>query len=185
MKFTGIAAVIDIIINPVIIVGFVAVLIFLLYISKIARGVLASIDDRIYGTKGRGPVINRRTLAMKQREAAPEKREDVDEIRDAFNVACSKYAVLGQLIPIFPLLGILGTVAGLILQVGAMDVETLTSALDTAMSSTLWGLIAAVILKLLDAFLVVPVMSKIEGELNEQERKFSDAIALRRFDEEE
>ena len=52
-----------------------------------------------------------------------------------------------ELISLLPLLGILGTVGGLVFSGDLRDVDLLISGLSTAMYTTFWGLIAAIILK--------------------------------------
>ncbi len=91
-----------------------------------------------------------------------------------FNKAQVVYSMLGQLVPVFPLLGLLGTVSGLITQLQAQaeaEINTVISTtslpdmvttgtvisnagLSDAMVTTFVGLIAAIILKLIDAFWV-------------------------------
>ena len=60
----------------------------------------------------------------------------------------------------FPLLGILGTVAGLIGQLG--DVEQMRAAMATSMWTTFWGLMAAIAFKCIDAFVVSPTVNKMQ-----------------------
>ncbi len=75
-----------------------------------------------------------------------------------FNKIQLAYSVFEQLIPVFPLLGILGTVAGLIQQLG--NVEQMREALALSMSTTFWGLIAAIALKVIDAIFVSKSVNK-------------------------
>lgn len=78
--------------------------------------------------------------------------EDTLAYRDDFNKILVKYDIFAQLVPIFPLLGILGTVSGLIQKLG--DIGTMQAALGTAMSTTFFGLVAAILLKIIDAVTV-------------------------------
>lgn len=89
-----------------------------------------------------------------------------------FNKAQVVYSMLGQLVPVFPLLGLLGTVSGLITQLQAEaevdnaiiltnlpDMVTSgtvisNAGLSDAMVTTFVGLIAAIVLKMIDAFWV-------------------------------
>ena len=77
--------------------------------------------------------------------------DNVDDMVE-FNKVQVRYAIFEQLVPIFPLLGILGTVAGLIQQLG--DREQMQAALGVSMSTTFLGLLAAIVLKFIDAFVV-------------------------------
>ena len=61
------------------------------------------------------------------------------------------YAVFVNLTGIFPLLGILGTVISLIPMVS--DLENMQHNFHTALTSTFWGLVFAIIFKFLDGFL--------------------------------
>jgi len=61
------------------------------------------------------------------------------------------YAVFANLTSIFPLLGILGTVISLIPMVAT--IESMQENFYTALTSTFWGLIFAIIFKFLDGFL--------------------------------
>ena len=67
------------------------------------------------------------------------------------------YATFEQFVPIFPLLGILGTVAGLIQQLD--NIDEMRDALAVSMSTTFLGLIAAIVLKFADAILVNKTVS--------------------------
>ncbi|MCR5303483.1 MAG: MotA/TolQ/ExbB proton channel family protein [Lachnospiraceae bacterium] len=66
-----------------------------------------------------------------------------------FNDACSLHNMYAQLIPIFPMLGILGTVYGLLGNLG--DVDSMMAGLTTALDTTFYGLSVAIVLKAVDA----------------------------------
>ena len=76
-----------------------------------------------------------------------------------FNKIQLKYSVFEQCVPVFPLLGILGTVAGLIQQLG--NIDEMKAALTTSMSTTFWGLVAAILLKIIDAVFVSKTVNKM------------------------
>jgi len=86
--------------------------------------------------------------------------EETLEYKEEFNKIQIIYSTFGQLVPIFPLLGILGTVAGLIQQLD--DIEKMKEALTLSMSTTFWGLVAAIVLKLADAILVSKTVNKMD-----------------------
>ena len=92
------------------------------------------------------------------------------------------------MIPIFPLLGILGTVAGLILQVMTSDASAIYAALHLALSSTLYGLIAAIVLKIVEASIVQKHINEIDAMFSDYEIKYQDQRDLNsqsaQFDEE-
>lgn len=86
-------------------------------------------------------------------ETAAEALKEVDEEQI---VALRKksegfYAVFINLTAIFPLLGILGTVISLIPMVS--DMANMQQNFFAALTSTFWGLVFAIIFKLLDSFL--------------------------------
>lgn len=85
--------------------------------------------------------------------------EDNLDNLELFNKVQLKYSVFEQFIPIFPLLGILGTVAGLIQQLANRD--QMREALALSMSTTFWGLIAAIVLKIIDAIWVSKVVNEM------------------------
>ena len=78
--------------------------------------------------------------------------EEILEYKETFNKIHLIYNVFEQFVPIFPLLGILGTVAGLIQQLD--NIDQMRDALAVSMSTTFLGLIAAVVLKVIDAIFV-------------------------------
>ena len=69
--------------------------------------------------------------------------EEILEYKEEYNKIQLIYQTFEQFVPIFPLLGILGTVAGLIQQLDHID--QMRDALAVSMSTTFLGLIAAVI----------------------------------------
>ena len=78
--------------------------------------------------------------------------KEMIEYKDKFNKIQLSYHVFAQFIPIFPLLGILGTVSGMIGLIG--DSAAMWDAVSTSMKTTFWGLLAAIILRFFDSFLV-------------------------------
>ena len=170
------------IINPVIWLLGAGVLAALIYYMMKFRDLGGRLFMLLNGTHNR-TVLNPRTLALRQRESAPAKREDVDQLREEHNGHMSSYLTWSQIIPLFPLLGILGTVSGLLEQVVAQDIDALYAALNTALSSTFYGLIFAIGLKIVDVF-VLKQINRIESDLESYELKYQDAITMRKFDEE-
>ena len=72
------------------------------------------------------------------------------ENRDKYYVIYADYVALSQMISIFPLLGIMGTVLGLVMNTTS-DVEQLVSGLGMALWTTLAGLVFSIFLKWKDA----------------------------------
>ena len=84
------------------------------------------------------------------------------------------HAAVVQFIPLFPLLGIFGTVWGLYLSLSATQGTDMMEAfaeagtiesLRFAFTSTITGLVAAIVLKALDALLAAPLMEDIDSRL--------------------
>lgn len=90
-------------------------------------------------------------------------RRRLEENRDAFNRLYPYYAVASQLIGLFPLLGILGTVLGLISS-DLADIDSLVAGLTEALRTTLWGLVCAIVLKAVDAVIPGKLVNDIEAK---------------------
>ena len=123
-------------------------------------------------------VVNPDTLAATQEHYTTVTREDTDTRRQHFNRWCSYYSVFAGLIGILPLMGILGTVAGLILNVRAQDLEAVFASLNTALSSTLLALFFAIVLKIFDSFGTSRIIFQIDTLFDDYDRRFRDAIDM-------
>lgn len=181
MKFVELIAEI---INPLIVIAGAGTLAFLIRYAKKFKTLNGEVISLHYGVRGKA-VLNKKNLSLKQRDTAVSKREDVYQYKEEFNDLCGKYAAVVQLIPLFPLFGILGTVAGLMLQVSTEESDAIYAALNTSLSSTFYALIAAIMLKLVDSFLVLKRVNEIEGTFDDYDLKLRDAISLRDFEDEE
>jgi len=89
--------------------------------------------------------------------------------------------MLTQLIPIFPLLGILGTVAGLMLETKAGDIPAMLGSLDVALVTTFWGLIFAILLKIIEAVFPSRVIYDVEVMLDDFDKKMSLAEMFQNY----
>lgn len=166
------------IINPVIWVLGTGILIWLITISVKFKDLGKKVDDQIQGNKGR-VYRDQKTLELKQRETAIAKRENSYPLRKRFDELCAEYLIAAQMIPLFPLLGILGTVSGLIAQVSTQDEAAIYSSLGLALSTTFWGLIASIVLKVVEAWLVQKGINNIETVFNDYDIKYQDAVDIR------
>ena len=88
----------------------------------------------------------------------------IEENRRDFNTAYADYVRNGQLIALLPLLGILGTVLGLIIGRGSADIERLMSGLGTAMWTTFLGLLFSIVLKFYDAWVIGVLVNAIDAD---------------------
>lgn len=100
-----------------------------------------------------------------------------------FNASCAWHSVLSQLIPVFPLMGILGTVAGLMLEANAADIEGMMASMDTALSSTLFGLLFAIFLKIVDAVYPSKIIDDVDVMLDDYSKKLDLADMIQKIKE--
>ncbi|MBR5508688.1 MAG: MotA/TolQ/ExbB proton channel family protein [Lachnospiraceae bacterium] len=100
-----------------------------------------------------------------------------------FNKACSWHSVLIQFIPVFPLLGILGTVAGLMLEVQSGSADKMMLSLNLALETTLFGLIFAILLKIIEAVFPSRVIYDVEVMLDDFDKKLSIADMFQKLKE--
>ncbi len=117
-------------------------------------------------------------------EAASITPDTIRKYETEFNIKCSWHGVLVQCIPVFPLLGILGTVAGLMLQVQAEGIEAMMLSLTTALDTTFWGLIFAILLKVIEAVFPSRIIYEVEVMLDDFDKKLNIAEMFKKFQEE-
>lgn len=134
---------------------------------------------------------NKYTFLVETKEI--EENEDTDaaitpdtirKYETEFNKACSWHGVFAQFIPVFPLLGILGTVAGLMLEIQASDITGMMASLDVALSTTFSGLIFAILLKIMEAVFPSRIIYDVEVMLDDFDKKLSIAEMFQNFKEE-
>lgn len=124
--------------------------------------------------------ISKKTKEMKEEESEEKiTPETIRNYEKDFNRTCSWYQVFSQMVPLFPLFGILGTVSGLMQQVNAQDIEGIFEALETALGTTVWGLIWAIGLKALVVIWPARIIHDTGVMLDDYYNKFSDTIALK------
>lgn len=105
--------------------------------------------------------------------------DTVRGLEKKFNEISLRHAVYVQLIPLFPLFGILGTVAGLIFQVNDISqFKGQISSLNLSLYSTFWGLVFAIILKMIDALLPSRTINAIELMFDDYDKKLNNSIML-------
>jgi len=92
-------------------------------------------------------------------------RKKLEENRENYNSLYSRYVVASQLISLFPLLGIFGTVYGLVTS-DLADIESLVSGLSEALQTTFWGLVSAIVLKAVDAVLPGKLVNDIDAKFD-------------------
>ena len=94
-------------------------------------------------------------------------RGELERNRGNFSTAYANYVTCGQLTSLLPLLGIFGTVAGLIMSSGSTDMGQMVAGLGTAMWTTLLGLIFSIVLKFFDAVWLGRLVNLIDAKFNE------------------
>lgn len=134
--------------------------------------------------KNKKSVFNKSTGEVEDKSDAENVTPDtIRELQTDFNKTCSWHEAFSQLIPLFPLFGILGTVSGLILQLQASDVDQMFKSLDTALGTTFWGLVFAIILKFIDAVGPARTINATEIILDDYDKKLNNAIKLGNIEE--
>ena len=132
----------------------------------------------IMNWKNRTSSINKTTHEIV--ESDQELRATPDDIREFetdFNRSCSLHEALSQLIPLFPLFGILGTVAGLILKLDPDGgASVLYESMNLALRSTFVGLVFAIILKFYDAVGPSRTINETEIIFGDYDKKVNTAV---------
>lgn len=98
--------------------------------------------------------------------------DKLEEYKKKYFETYANYVSVSQMIALFPLMGILGTVVGLILGGEIADIESITSGLKTAMWTTFAGLLASIILKFYDARSPGKKVNIVEGKFSIAEEAF-------------
>ena len=96
----------------------------------------------------------------------------LEEYKKKFLDNYAEYVSISQMIALFPLVGILGTVAGLISSGNTTNIEQIASGLGLAMWTTFSGLIASIILKSYDAKRTGKEVNILEGQFSIAEEAF-------------
>lgn len=104
--------------------------------------------------------------------ASPEKFLEYER---EFNALCSTHNAMSQMIPIFPLLGILGTVAGLMLNARSGNIDEMLVSLNTALGTTFAGLLSAIVLKTFDAWGPSKMINDVNIIFDDYDAKFKIA----------
>ncbi len=146
--------------------------------------IVAALDNR----KNLVASINKNTLEVSE-SVDHEDTVTPDTIRayeKRFNEICSSYEVCSQLITLFPLMGILGTVAGLMLQLdkSGADIALIKAGLDVALSTTFAGLVAAIILKAIAVLGPSRIIFDTDIMISDYNKKVDNALRLKNITEE-
>lgn len=112
-------------------------------------------------------------LSVQEDENTVATPDKIRALETDFNSVRAIHEILVQIIPIFPLLGILGTVAGLMLEVQSENITSMQQALNTAMDTTLWGLVFSIGLKAIEAIYNSRIINSVEVMLDDFDKKMS------------
>jgi len=105
-----------------------------------------------------------------QGDVSKDYHKDIDELRDRFENAQKWYTAFSMLIQIFPLMGILGTVAGLFRSI-ALEQEIYVG-VQFALATTIYGLIFAILFKIVDTLYVALLINRIEEGFDRYEKDY-------------
>lgn len=171
-------------INVFILIGGVVLILFIARDTGILISHKKSIKEILH-RKSIKASINKKTFALNEEEVEETVTPDtVREYERKFNQTCSRCNIYNQLISLFPLLGILGTVLGLMLQVNAQEIEKMIVSLDVALASTFWGLLFSIGLKFIVILAPDRIIDDVEIMLEDYDKKFNNALALKNITEE-
>ena len=167
--------------------GFLAdYLIFLIVILGIAEAVLAVIaGKKLHHLLNRTIALNkprnvRSTFPRKEGRGRIAKEMsgslskdyhyDLDQPRDEYEDTLRWYTAFSMLIQVFPLLGILGTVSGLFRAISLR--QEIYAGVQFALASTIYGLIFAIIFKIVDTMFVALMINRIEEGFERYEKDY-------------
>ena len=164
--------------NAIIVIGGIALVVLMFINYAVLTGQKGHIKSAM-NWNNKKSVISKSTHEVEDKKEEESVTPDtIRELQTEFYKTCAWHDAYAQLIPIFPLFGILGTVAGLILQLNAQDIDKMFDALGGAMTSTFWGLIAAIILKAIDALIFSRCVNETEILLEDYDKKVNNAVML-------
>ena len=136
--------------------------------------------ENVFNYKTKKSIINKKSGRM---EEHVERREtewnELIEREKGFSKVRSWYEVCIQCVTLFPLLGILGTVAGLMLQVAAQNLNEMMGSLNTALETTFYGLIWAISLKLIMSLSSARIIFDVDALLDNYFQGFDRSVALK------
>ena len=168
----------SLIFNIVILAALVVLWLQFSEINKKLEEHLKSVKKK-FSTSHKEQTLNSDGLTVVTSETAGFTIRDINLSKKEYDEIAAKFESLVQLVPIFPSIGILGTVVGLMLQVSANGIDGMTGAIATALSSTFFALIATIILKAYVAVTTTKIMSAIDIEYRDNDRYHQEFVENR------
>lgn len=111
--------------------------------------------------------------------------KEMQDLHREFDQICVDCDTLSQLIPLFPTMGILGTVAGLMKQVSAEGLEQMTDSIGLALSTTCVAMLITLVLKFIMTVQIGKKVSEIEVKYMDDERQRRHLLDKAQLREEE
>lgn len=160
--------IIQTLITPVIIALAVIMLLCILHNYTVLKDHFHTISHALNGREVKKKLDSKGNVTEYERKTAA----DIDTVHayeNSYNESRAVFETMSQLIPVFPLMGILGTVAGIMSQTTASDSTAIVGSLNVALSSTFYGLIASIVLKLVITLLNGRIISAVDNMLDAYE----------------
>ncbi len=149
-----------------IIVGLIVMIIAAVHYGKEFAKLKNNYDKDVKTKRGKKEHVSGGYVEMPN----PERWEDVLRYEEDFSKLQGGYQIWEQIIPLFPLAGLLGTVLGLIGQLG--DSVAMMTSLANAMYTTMFGILASIILKVIDAIYVGKLANELTSAFDIYERNY-------------
>ncbi len=152
-------------ITPAIIILAVVILLIILHNYTVLKDHYHTIAHALNGREVKKTLDSKGNITEYERKTAAD-IDTVHSYENKYNESRAVFDTVSQLIPVFPLMGILGTVAGIMAQTTAVDSSAIVGSLNIALGSTFYGLIASIVLKLLITLLNGRIISAVDNMLD-------------------
>lgn len=119
------------------------------------------------------PIVSEENVVISKNKGIPDTNW-MENYQEEFEENLSNYNAASSLISLMPMLGILGTVYGLIRQVSSIGIEEITNSIGVALITTFWGMLFAIILKCIDSLLVGKRLDKVQTVINQFETQLTN-----------
>ena len=149
--------------DVIIVILAVNIWIHLVKVGKEMQDISKKVDKAYKDTTGKFKKNSKGNLERTSIEEI--EREDYEPLRSDFNKQLIEYSAFVNLISILPLMGLLGTITGLIpglIYVKSGDFDHLYASLSTALTSTFVGLVGSIILKWYVSMKIGKIVNKID-----------------------